>query len=387
MDQYDTSTNINTNPFLDDVTEPISSGFITVPSVEDSSPMFVKESVNVGSNVGRRLVDVAVANNVMIVVYEGCRVKRLDLANVAEFDVIEFSKNKEDEIERAFLDPTGSHLIVTLVSGDSMYLGRHNKKPRLLAKLKNHKIKCVGWNKPDKDVSKKNASFTTATTPTCTGQILFGTKSGLVLESEIDSEEKFLSMGTEKPAKTIFNVNEQSEVQEPVCNIIMERLARKHPPRFAVFVVTYSRYYIFVGDIGMEVPVFQSVFDVFKPIPAPHLELPSTLGYTDFSISSLRKSTNKNPLKHFAWLTEHGVYFGDVDLNNVQPGATNITSNARILPSTETALESPVSMHVTEFHCLMLFGNKMKAVCTVNNMEVHEERINTVWILNNILDF
>lgn len=50
--------------------------------------------------------------------------------------VVEFSKNKDDEIYQLFLDPSANHLIVSMTSGESLYLGRNNKKPRLLAKIK-----------------------------------------------------------------------------------------------------------------------------------------------------------------------------------------------------------------------------------------------------------
>ena len=77
LDQYDTSTHTlsggggNTNPFLDDI-EPISSGYVTVPTatMEEEEVMFAREVVNIGSNVGKKIVDVAVANNVMVVVYQ-----------------------------------------------------------------------------------------------------------------------------------------------------------------------------------------------------------------------------------------------------------------------------------------------------------------------------
>ena len=52
------------------------------------------------------------------------------------FSAVDVSKRSDSSIQRIFLDPTGRHLIVSMTSSETFYLGRNNKKLKSLPKIK-----------------------------------------------------------------------------------------------------------------------------------------------------------------------------------------------------------------------------------------------------------
>lgn len=334
--------------------EPISSGYVNVSSQEEK-PMFQRELFNL--RPASKIIDVAVCNNVMVVALEGNHVKRINIANPSELDTVDIPKRSEDQIDKVFLNPTGHHLLVSMKSGESFYLGRSNKKPRSLAKLKSHKIECIAWNKIQ-------------STETTTGQILLGTAKGMICETEIDSEEKFLSMGAEKHMKVIFNVNENRTEEEAITGLHMEKFSG-FEKRYVVMATTVSRLYQFVGDASNEAPIFQPVLTVFNPDLTPYLELPGMLDYSSLNLYYPRA---KGMPKYFAWLTSPGVYFGHLDFTR-STVKQNITTETRLLPPTEIKAEAPIAIDITEFHCTLLYKNKFETICILNDEEDFVETI------------
>ena len=55
---------------------------------------------------------------------------------------MEIPKALDDRIYRIYQDPTGRHLIVSMLSSENYYLSRNSKKPRALGKLK---VKLIMW--------------------------------------------------------------------------------------------------------------------------------------------------------------------------------------------------------------------------------------------------
>ena len=49
---------------------------------------------------------------------------------------MEIFKPGEEKIHKIFLDPTGRHLIISLVSTENLYLSRNSKKAKPVGKLK-----------------------------------------------------------------------------------------------------------------------------------------------------------------------------------------------------------------------------------------------------------
>ncbi len=96
-------------------------------------------------------------------------------------------KNHLSRIHQLFLDPTGKHCVISLISSetqlsfDNLYL---SKKVQQTSKMKGHIISAIGWN-----YSNSN--------PNSTSNILIGTTKGLIFETELLSgdENKFFPIG------------------------------------------------------------------------------------------------------------------------------------------------------------------------------------------------
>ncbi|XP_065072321.1 vacuolar protein sorting-associated protein 18 homolog [Rhopilema esculentum] len=338
-----------------DFQEPITSGFVSVKT-EIDIPIFKREIKNYRPPAN--IVDFKVSNNIAAIAHENNVVTRLDLSNPSEVDNVEISKRADDKIHKIFLDPTGRHLIVCMQSLESYHLGRNNKKAKALQKFKSHQIEAVGWNKINMS-------------ETATGEILIGTSKGTIYETSIEAEEKFfIQMGAERYIKMLYDVNQGRRNEEPISGIHVERFPGTEK-RMLVMVATPSQLYQFIGDTGAEGPIFAPVFAVFEPNPAPFLELPGTLHHSDLAFYFSRP---KEPPKLFAWITGPGVYFGGLDFQRSQ-AKENITLDTRLLPPTEPKLNAPLSIAVTEFHCILLYPDRFEAICTLDDQEVFAEHI------------
>ena len=93
-------------------------------------------------------------------------------------------------IHQVFLDPTGRHCIISLISTDTQ-MSYDNiyllKKPHQLPKIKGHIINAVGWN------------FSSCSQiSNSTSNILIGTTKGLIFETQLleSDENKFFATST-----------------------------------------------------------------------------------------------------------------------------------------------------------------------------------------------
>jgi len=335
------------------IREPVSSGYVSIKT-EIDQPIFKREIKNYRPPAS--IVDFKVCNNIAAIAHDHNVVVRWDLNNPSELDSVEITKRTDDGIHKIFLDPTGRHLIVCMKSLESYHLGRNNKKPKALQKFKGHAIEAIGWNKM-------------SMSETATGEILIGTSKGLVFETSIEAEEKFLiQMGAERYFKMLYDVNQGRKGEEVISGIHIERFPQTDKKLF-VMMTTPSRLYQFIGEASTEGPIFLPIFSVFDPNPAPFLELPGMLDHSDLKFFFSRP---KDPPKLFAWLTGPGVYFGGLDFQRSQ-SKDNITIDTRLLPPTEIKPESPMAIGVTEFHCILLYPNRFEAICTLNDEEIFAE--------------
>eukprot|EP00794_Sanderia_malayensis_P016888 gene16888-18594_t len=330
-----------------EIQEPISSGYVSVKT-EAEQPMFKRERKNYRPVAS--IVDFAISNNFAAIALENNQINRLDFYNPSEIDSVDITKRTDDQIHKIFLDPSGRHMIVCMKSLESFYLGRNNKKPKVLQKFKTHQIDSIGWNKVNMN-------------ETTTGEILIGTSKGLIFETEIEAEEKFLiQMGAERYFKMVYSIN----VGEAVIGLHIERFPDSDR-KFFIMATTRSRLYQFIGESTAEPPIFSTIFAVFDPNPAPYLELPGMLDHSDLKLFFSR---SKDPPKYFGWLTSPGVYFGSFDFYRRSKDAITIDTSP-----TEVKEESPIAIAVTEFHCVLLYPNRFEAICTLNDEEVFAEHI------------
>ncbi|XP_028399921.1 vacuolar protein sorting-associated protein 18 homolog [Dendronephthya gigantea] len=335
--------------------EPIATGYVDFRT--EDVPMFRREKVNF--RPPSSIMDLSVSNSTVIIALNNT-VMRLNLMNPEELDKIEISKRHDDTVYKVFQDPTARHAIICLRSYESLYLARNSKKTKPIPKLKGHLVEAVAWNK-------------TRLTETTTQAILIGTNKGLVLETELDNEEKFFQAGLEKYFRQLHNVN-SGDKNEPITGLMFDKFPRSDR-LYVVMVTTKSRLFQFIGEISMtEPPLFLSLFSQFEINPASFLELASDqLEWSQLVFYYTKARGNPSS---FAWLTEPGVYCGSLNFDTPQETSGSITSEARLLPYVTADGQSstpPIALALTEFHVLLLYKNRFEAVCLLNDQVVFQD--------------
>jgi hypothetical protein len=121
---------------------------------------------------------------------------------------------------------------------------------------------------------------------------------------------------------------------------------------------------------------FSSFFPIYRGPTLSDLkfrEYPVGNAQSEIQLFVKRKSSSISLLsRQFAWITAAGLYYTEIDPNDVQKSF--LESNRIIDYYVDKSLKErdeekpPKSVALTEFHCLMMFPNEnqIRAVCTVN---------------------
>merc|ERR1711988_584035 len=127
---------------------------------------------------------------------------------------------------------------------------------------------------------------------------------------------------------------------------------------------TPTRIYQFIGG-----PTFEAIFPNYETNPGFH-ELPGEIRHSELCFFG----PSLGLAKSFAWLTDPGIYHGALVFGSQSPG-DNVMSDTQLLPYPSSALGSPLSLALTEFHFLLLYEDKFQAICKLNDEVVFDERI------------
>ncbi|KAH0671207.1 hypothetical protein KY289_025700 [Solanum tuberosum] len=272
---------------------------------------------------------------------------------VGDFYDIDLSVGRpgEQSIHKVFVDPGGSHCIATVIGSsgaDTYYTHAKWTKPRILSKLKGLVVNAVAWNRLH-------------ITEASTREIILGTDNGQLYEMAVDVKDKM-----EKYIKLLF---ELKELPEAFTGLQMETASVHNGTRFYVMAVTPTRLYSFTG-IGSLDAIFASYVDRtvhFMELPG---EIPN---------SELHFFIQQRRAVHFAWLSGAGIYHGDLKfgaLHSSPNGDENFVENKALLDYSKFSegVEGvkPSSLAMSEFHFLLLIGNKVKVVNRISEQVVEE---------------
>ncbi|WRX15214.1 Clathrin [Theobroma cacao] len=259
----------------------------------------------------------------------------------------------EQSIHRVFVDPGGSHCIATVVGSggaDTFYTHAKWNKPRILSRLKGLVVNAVAWNRQQ-------------ITEASTREVILGTDNGQLYEIAVDEKDK-----REKYIKPLF---ELAELPEAIMGLQMETAILSNGTRYYVMAVTPTRLYSFTG-IGSLETVFASYLDRavrFMELPG---EIPNRQVELHFFIKQRRAV-------HFAWLSGAGIYHGGLNFgaqHSSPDGDENFVENKALLDYTKLSnggeVVKPSSMAVSEFHFLLLIGNKVKVVNRISEQIIEE---------------
>ncbi|KDO55775.1 hypothetical protein CISIN_1g0019782mg, partial [Citrus sinensis] len=257
----------------------------------------------------------------------------------------------EQSIHKVFVDPGGSHCIATIVgSGGAETFYTHAKwsKPRVLSKLKGLVVNAVAWNRQQ-------------ITEASTKEIILGTDTGQLHEMAVDEKDK-----REKYIKLLFELN---ELPEAFMGLQMETASLSNGTRYYVMAVTPTRLYSFTGFGSLDT-VFASYLD-----RAVHfMELPG-----EILNSELHFFIKQRRAVHFAWLSGAGIYHGGLNFGAQRSspnGDENFVENKALLSYSKLSegaeAVKPGSMAVSEYHFLLLMGNKVKVVNRISEQIIEE---------------
>ncbi|XP_055496894.1 vacuolar protein sorting-associated protein 18 homolog [Leucoraja erinacea] len=328
------------------------SGYVSA-RLEEEKPIFSKQRIDF--TPPNDITHLVVCNNQLCMSMGKDTLLRIDLGKPDQPNQIEVGRKDDARIHKLFLDPSGSHLLISLTSNECLYLSRNSQKVKSLNRWKGHLIESIGWNKH-------------LGTESSTGPILAGTSQGQLYEAEIAvSEERLFTSGPDLYFKNVYTLEEDG-CPAPVCCLEIERST---DTRLFVIVTTRKRLYQFVGKApeSSDPLMFQPMFSQYTNTLPSFQEFPASLGYSEISFytSKLRSSP-----RSFAWMMGNGVLYGTVDFTRPDSLLSDVQVweySADISPETQP----PRSIVLTQFHFLLLLPDRVKAVCTLNGQLVFED--------------
>ncbi|XP_019055611.1 PREDICTED: vacuolar protein sorting-associated protein 18 homolog isoform X1 [Nelumbo nucifera] len=295
----------------------------------------------------------AAGNDVILLGTSKGWVIRHDFGSGNSYDIdLSAGKGGEQPVHTVFVDPGGIHCIATVLSSggvETYYTHAKWSKPRILNKLKGLVVKAVAWNRQQ-------------ITEASTREVIIGTDNGQLYEIAVDEKDK-----KEKYIKLLF---ELAELPEAFTGLQMETASASNATRYYVMAVTPTRLYSFTG-IGSLDTVFASYSD-----RAVHfMELPGEIPNSELHFFIKQKRA-----EHFAWLSGTGIYHGDLNFgaqhSSSPNGDENFVENKALLAyfklNEGTEAIRPKSLAVSEFHFLLLIGDKVKVVNRISEQIIEE---------------
>ncbi|KAK8622377.1 hypothetical protein V6N13_117296 [Hibiscus sabdariffa] len=297
--------------------------------MDQGRPVFAVDLLERYAAKGRGVITCMTAGNDVIVLgtSKGWIIRHdFGVGDSTEFDLT-VGRPGEQSIHRVFVDPGGCHCIATVVGSggaDTFYTHAKWTKPRVLSRLKGLVVNAVAWNRQH-------------ITEASTREVILGTENGQLYEVAVDEKDK-----KEKYIKPLF---ELAELPEAIMGLQMETAIMSNGSRYYVMAVTPTRLYSFTG-IG---------------------------------------SLEQKRAVHFAWLSGAGIYHGSLNFGSQRSspnGDENFVENKALLDyaklSTGAEVVKPSSMAVSEFHFLLLIGNKVKVVNRISEQIIEELQFDQV---------
>lgn len=257
----------------------------------------------------------------------------------------------DQSIHSVFVDPGGSHCIATIVGdggAETFYIHAKWSKPRVLSKLRGLVVNAVAWNRQH-------------ITEASTKEIILGTNNGQLHELAVDEKDK-----REKYIKLLY---ELSELPEAFMGLQMETASISTGTRYYVMAVTPRRLYSFTGIGSLE-----TVFLSYQDRAVRFMELPG-----ENLSSELHFFIKQKRAVHFAWLSGAGIYHGDLNFgasHSSQDGDENFVENKALLDYSKlfdgAEAVKPSSLAISEYHFLLLIGNKVKVVNRISEQIIEE---------------
>ena len=289
----------------------------------------------------------SVSNKNVLVGLKSGNVQRLDLEMASDIESLQIIKSKSvaDTIQRVFVSHSGVHTLITVGTGDVYYLHKSWTKPGKVKMLRNMDITAVGWNNRENEND--------------TGDFLVGTSSGQILCVRLSPVKEGK---VDDSAVPVYSLN------AAVTGLRLEYMDGVSPgggPKYFVLATNPTRIFQFIGG-----PDFPGLFERYATNPQ-FAEVPGDVECSKLALYN-PNGLNGRP-KAFAWLTAHGVYYGDFSFGNQGFGET-ITGHPQLMMYQGVLSEGkyPIGLAVTEFHIFLVYDNCYQAICRIDETLVVE---------------
>lgn len=323
---------------------------------EDEKPMFeVREhGLKVSRRKGFTLCCMAVGNGVLAMgSQEGMLLRCTTDATDSSGTIEEIMIEPRVAMANVFIDPTGTHVLISMENGSNFYLPTASTRPKKIMKAQSLKFTTVAWDRQ-------------SGTPDTSEPVLIGTDAGTVFEAEFDA-------GKEKAFKKVFQIANQG----PIAGINFEHWTLPSGDvRYYVMLTTSAsgkkptRMFQFIGSgtHGFE-PLFK---EYTNPEKLRFQELPG-----DGASAVLRFYANqeRERAKGFGILTGDGVYHGDF-VFGLSSTVDNVVSGTELLAYPEKGTKPrtpPLSLAMTPYHVVLLYPRLVQVVSKLNHVVVLEE--------------
>ncbi|CAO3651138.1 unnamed protein product [Cunninghamella echinulata] len=330
------------------------------------------------------LFKMVVSNNILLAILSNNRILQIELAR----------KQNDGRIINAFFDPTGRHLIISTELGENYYLFETWKKTKQLSRLKGMVITAIAWNNQATPSS------------SATREILLGTNQGQIYETWIEPTDEYFKK-EEIYVTLVYTLNidisNAANLYIPPQQIIgihfdsISSATSQHTAttsitttnKYFVMATTSSRLYQFFGQTtshssmndneSTSTSMFGSLFAPYT-MNAQFLELPGNIGWSKLCFYNPKKM--KYSPNTFAWVTGPGIFQGRLRLGK---NTTNeIIDNSQLIQYPTSILQDgkeqeqadkPIDVVITPFHIILLYRQRIKVLCYINNKTVYEESL------------
>ncbi|KAK9459030.1 Pep3/Vps18/deep orange family-domain-containing protein [Lipomyces oligophaga] len=327
---------------------------------ESDLPIFSIERVQLQFQISS-IAAMAVANNILYLAVAGGRILRIDLNSPQDIDDVELPKLKAPgtgSVRGLFLDPSGSHLLVTTSTAENFYISSRSPRAKQLSRVKGSVITSVGWNPTEPTSSTK--------------EILIGTSDGKIIETYIEPSDEFFKR-EERYSRLAWKVPGGAAVD----GLVVDLLPGK-PELRRLMVSARGRLWHWVAKIQRHTP------GDYSPIFAKFFDDEDSAVHMDFSaaaVSVLTVSPEDESLSEdrtFAWLNESGIYNGKLYTAPSTPELGNIIfQDSRLYPESNLPERAvPIlGITLTKYHVLILRDSEIFAVNLLDSTVVFDERL------------
>ncbi|KAF8922731.1 Pep3/Vps18/deep orange family-domain-containing protein [Mucidula mucida] len=324
-------------------------------NVDESAlqPLFSVGFVQPG-HLDAPLVSVVVVSDVLVMALASNVLLIIEFAHPAVIHRIPIPRKPTDmTIYQIFLDPSGRHIIVTSLQGENWYLFRTSKKPRQLKSLR-MVIESIAWN---------TAALLSATNPMSTREMLIGSRDGVIYEAVLSAEEDFFK-SQERHLQKVFALPEK----QPVTGIKYNFFPPADPRKALVVVSTPTRIYQFVGAPDRRAEEGGRFGLVFANSSPKVVDLPGSLTYSELHYYTPNATQSNSLPRTVGWMTGLGIFHGNL---NFQSTSDDFIDAADVLPY--PGGDVPLSIALTEFHYIVLYRDRVVAICQLDDKVSWEE--------------